>query len=124
MIVSTGMSWLLGQWGGSPAPSAQWVAIGTSPTIVESTQTQLIHEVVRKELTNVFWDSGSGVIIFETQFGYDEANFIWGEVGLFAGGNSSPDTGTMLARGVVSEDKDSRRTALVLWQLGLTRSNT
>lgn len=127
MIVNTGMEWIFGMLGGSPAPSGypqgypsiQYIAVGGSPNVVMPDQTKLTHERARVLVSQLY--QATGVVVAEATFDYDQANFIWQEVGLFAGGNASADTGIMIARGLVSEDKDDRRTALIIYQLGLTR---
>lgn len=120
MLVNGGMDWLLGILRvGSGSPLA-FLGIGDSPNIVSADQIQLINELSRKAITNIYEDSGT--IVCETSIDYAEANFIWREMGLFAGGNGSPNTGIMVARGLVSEDKDERRMAMVIWQLKFNRS--
>lgn len=120
MVVNSGMDWLLGLLRvGSGSPLA-FLGIGDSPNILSPDQTQLTNEMSRKAIDNIYRDSGA--IVCETSFDYAESNFAWRELGLFAGGNGSPNTGIMVARGLVSEMKDERRTAMVIWQLNFSRS--
>lgn len=120
MIVNSGMDWLLGLLRvGSGSPLA-FLGIGDSPNVLSADQTQLTNELARKAITNIYHDSGA--IVCETSVGYEEANFVWREVGLFAGGNTTPNTGTMVARGLVSEDKDNMRVAMIIWQMNFNRS--
>lgn len=115
MIVQQGFDWMLGfmyMGGGAPVT---YLALGDNGTVATLNDAQLYNELVRKEIGNLYIDSG--VLVGETFFDRNEANFHWREAALFAGGSMTPNSGVMIARAVIDESKDDKRTATVVWEL-------
>jgi hypothetical protein len=126
MLTNDGRDWLLlclaatpnSPYSGSPIT---YMAIGDSPTVLSEADKTLVHEVFRKEITERYTDDG--VFVFEMYVDKDEANFNWREAGLFAGGSLSPDTGTLIARALVEENKDDMKTATLVWELAFANKS-
>ena len=121
MIVNKGMDWLfdilMSTAGGSPLT---YIAVGDSPNLVTADDTQLTNERFRSVITNIYRDTGT--LVCETYYERDEANFSWAEAGLFAGGDGSPNTGILVARSLVAEDKDENKTATMVFEISITEA--
>ena len=117
MMVQGGLDWALDLMAGLTPSMISHVAVGADGTQVSIGDEQLRDERARKQVTTLERDSGA--VIIEGFFTEQEANFPWREIGLFAGATDALGTGVLLARAVVTESKDSRRTATVTWELGL-----
>lgn len=118
-VVNAGLDWLL-QYilGNSISETIDHIAVGNDKSPTNSAQNQLGNERFRKELTAVFQDGDTAV--FETFFTKDEANFHWREIGLFRGGTIEANSGTLIARVTVNEDKTDTKTATVTWEFRLS----
>lgn len=91
-----------------------YVAVGDDDSPNRPTTEKLGNEIFRKPPTTSYRDSEKSV--WETFFTQEEANFQWKELGLFAGGSPDPDTGELVARVVVDEDKNNNITITLLWE--------
>jgi hypothetical protein len=116
MMIQQGLEWLLDLVAGLVPTGLSHVAIGDGSRIVSLGDLQLENERVRKPITAVARDNGAAIA--EVFFDKDEALFHWKEIGLYVGGSETPNSGKLVARALVEEMKDERRTATVSWEIG------
>jgi hypothetical protein len=115
-----GQEWLLDRLlPGGPADLTH-IAVGDGTAEPQDGDEALQHERARKALTSQARDGLT--LLLEAFFDRAEANFTWREAGLFAGGTSDPDTGTLVARALVYEEKDNMKTATVTWEIEVVRT--
>lgn len=99
---------------GEPTETINYLAVGDNGSDNRMGMVALENEVFRKEITTKYLDGESPV--WETFFTQDEANFQWKELGLYADGSEDPDSGRLVARVVVDEDKNDNITLTTLWR--------
>lgn len=116
-MVTSGLEWALDKLAGLPVGELSHIAVGDDGTQVSFGDLQLKNERARKPITAINRDLG--VALAEVFFDKSEALFHWREIGLFAAGTDTANSGILVARAIVTEDKDSFRTATVSWELGL-----
>jgi hypothetical protein len=116
MMIQQGLEWLLDLVAGLVPTGLSHVAVGDGSRIVSLGDLQLENERVRKPITMVARDNGAAIA--EVFFDKEEALFTWKEIGLFVGGADTPNSGKLVARALVEEMKDNRRTATVSWEIG------
>lgn len=117
LFTQAGLDWLLAMINAEAPPPLTYIAVGDNGRETTLGDTQLGNELLRKPISNRERDLGS--VIVEAFWDKDEGNFSWKEAGLFAGGTSDPDTGILIARVNVKEEKDARRTATISWEIGI-----
>jgi hypothetical protein len=116
MMIQQGLEWLLDLVAGLVPTGLSHVAVGDGSRIVSLGDLQLENERVRKPITTVARDNGAAIA--EVFFDKDEAIFHWKEIGLYVGGSDTANSGKLVARALVEEMKDERRTATVSWEIG------
>ena len=116
MITTDGEQWILKYLLGTPGSPVNYLAVGDNPPAPAKGDKKLAGEVARVPVTSIYQDGGT--VVFETFVDKLQANFNWREAGLFAGGDASLDTGILVARANIDEDKDQMKTATVLWEIG------
>ena len=94
-----------------------YFAFGTGTTAVTEDDTILETEGFRKEFTSKSWTGKQFVAI--CQLATDEANFTITEVGVFAGGSVTADTGTLLSHSLRTIEKNSNITYNIIYRLNL-----
>lgn len=94
-----------------------YFAFGTGTTAVTEDDTVLGVEGFRKEFTSKSWTGKQFVAI--CQLATDEANFTITEVGIFAGGSLTADTGTLLSHSLRTIEKNSNITYNIIYRLNL-----
>ena len=94
-----------------------YFAFGTGTTAVAEDDTTLEAEGFRKEFTSKSWTGKQFVAI--CQLATDEANFTIQEVGIFAGGSLTADTGTLLSHSLRTIEKNSNITYNIIYRLNL-----
>ena len=97
--------------------SVSYFAFGTGTTAVTESDTTLEAEGFRKEFTSKSWNGKQFVAI--CQLATDEANFTIQEVGIFAGGSVTADTGTLLSHSLRTIEKNSNITYNIIYRLNL-----
>lgn len=115
-MVQGGLNWLVNFVLSGSGSQVSHIVIGDSSNPVSLGDVALHNELARKPITSMENDNGTAYL--EIYLSEAEANFHWREVGLIAGGSDELGTGTLIARCLVDEDKDSRRTATVSWSIG------
>jgi hypothetical protein len=116
MMVQHGIDWLLDLVANLSTEKITHVAVGDGTRIVSMGDLQLENELARKPITTVLKDNGSAIA--EVFFDKEEALFNWKEIGLFVDGTDLSNSGKMVARALVEEMKDNRRTATISWEIG------
>ncbi len=116
-MLKAGLDWVLDLVSGLPTSVPTHVAVGDGAQPISLGDVVLGNERARKAITSISRDEGAAVI--EAFFSEAEANFPWSEIGLIAGGTDEPSSGVLLARALVTEAKDGKRTATVTWEIGL-----
>ena len=94
-----------------------YFAFGTGTTAVTEDDTTLGTEGFRKEFTSKSWTGKQFVAI--CQLATDEANFTITEVGIFAGGSLTANSGTLLSHSLRTIDKNSNITYNIIYRLNL-----
>ncbi len=120
LVTQTGLDWALSRLAKDPPwlpEPITHVAVGDDGRESSLGDDQLWNELARKPYSRRETDEGA--LIVEAFFDRDEANFVWREAGLIAGGTDDPGTGVLVARVVVDEYKDTRRTAVISWEIGV-----
>ena len=97
--------------------SVSYFAFGTGTTACTENDTVLGTEGFRKEFTSKSWTGKQFVAI--CQLATDEANFTITEVGIFAGGSVTADTGTLLSHSLRTIEKNSNITYNIIYRLNL-----
>lgn len=100
-----------------PSLDVSYFAFGTGTTPVAESDTTLETEGFRKEFTSKSWTGKQFVAI--CQLATDEANFTITEVGIFAGGSVTADTGTLLSHSLRTIEKNSNITYNIIYRLNL-----
>jgi len=100
-----------------PSIDVSYFALGTGTTPVTESDTTLGTEGFRKEFTSKSWTGKQFVAI--CQLATDEANFTITEVGVFAGGSVTADTGTLLSHSLRTIEKNSNITYNIIYRLNL-----
>lgn len=85
----------------------RYFAFGTDPTAAAPTQTQLVSEQFRKQVTTKERPAGQNYVESVVSLGSPDANFHIREIGVFAGGSASTsaNSGNMISRIVVDIEK-------------------
>lgn len=86
-----------------------YIAVGDNNTAVNDADTQLGNEIFRAAVTSRTKTS-TGVLDVETFLLDSDGAMTIREIGVFAGGTSSPNTGTMISRVLWSRDKTNLET--------------
>jgi len=94
-----------------------YFAFGTGTTPVAEGDTTLETEVFRKAFTSKSWNGKQFVAI--CQLSTAEANYSITEVGIFAGGTITPDSGTLLSHALRPIEKNSNITYNIIYRLNL-----
>jgi len=94
-----------------------YFAFGTGTTAVTEDDATLETEGFRKEFTSKSWTGKQFVAI--CQLATDEANFTITEVGVFAGGSVTANTGTLLSHSLRTIEKNSNITYNIIYRLNL-----
>ncbi|MHC1623291.1 MAG: hypothetical protein ACXQTR_01720 [Candidatus Methanospirareceae archaeon] len=94
-----------------------YFAFGDDDTAVAEGDTLLSHEVYRKAFTSKSWNGKYFVAI--CQLATSEANFSIKEVGVFSGGSTALDTGTLLSHAIKPIEKNDNITYNVVYRLTL-----
>ena len=97
--------------------NVSYFAFGTGTTPVTESDTVLGVEGFRKEFTSKSWNGKQFVAI--CQLATDEANFTITEVGIFAGGSLTANTGTLLSHSLRTIEKNSNITYNIVYRLNL-----
>jgi hypothetical protein len=118
LIVNTGLEIIYGSFTGASSMISH-IAIGDATTPVLLSDSRLGNERFRKPITNIILEGSS--ILVEAFIDKEEANFSWGEIGLYSNGLDSTNTGLLLARALLKEDKDNLRTTNILWEIQFQR---
>ena len=100
-----------------PSIDVSYFAFGTGITAVTEDDTTLETEGFRKEFTSKSWNGKQFVAI--CQLATDEANFTIKEVGIFAGGSLTANTGTLLSHSLRAIEKNSNITYNIIYRLNL-----
>jgi hypothetical protein len=116
MMIQQGLDWLLDLAAGLAPSGLSHIAVGDGTRVVSLGDLQLENERARKPITAIAKDNGAAIA--EVFFDKDEALFHWKEIGLYVGGTDTPNSGKLVARALVEEIKDNRRTATVSWEIG------
>jgi hypothetical protein len=116
MMIQQGLEWLLDLAAGLSPAGLSHIAVGDGTRIVSLGDIHLENERARKPITTVVKDNGAAIA--EVFFDKEEALFYWKEIGLYVGGTDTPNSGKLVARALVEEMKDNRRTATVSWEIG------
>jgi hypothetical protein len=119
-MTQKGLDWLLDLAAGLAPSGITHIAVGDGTAVVSLGDLQLGNELARKAVTAISRDTGTALA--EVFFDKTEANFTWKEIGLFTGGTDVANSGTLIARALVNEAKDSRRTATIAWEIGLANA--
>lgn len=123
MITNKAILEMLKVYAGTNVPlNINYLAIGDNNTVATPLDEHLYNEIYRKAITSATLDEVNNVVAVTTFVDRLEANFTWKEVGLYAGGTSTKDSGTLVARAVVNEEKSDKRTANVVWTISINRS--
>jgi len=115
-MVQGGFDWLVNFIVSNSGAVLTHIAIGDNANPVSQGDVVLHNELTRKTISLLENDNGTAYA--EVFVDMNEANFHWREIGLFAGGTAEKDSGTLIARCLVDEAKDSRRTATISWEIG------
>jgi len=99
LIVNTGLTLIASRLNSNTNNIISHLAIGNDNTTPSKTQTTLISEQFRKAITSTTYSGW--VVTFITNIDYNEANFVWKELGLF----NASSSGIMLNRVVVNFTK-------------------
>ena len=97
--------------------NVSYFAFGTGTTPVTESDTVLGVEGFRKEFTSKCWTGKQFVAI--CQLATDEANFTITEVGIFAGGSLTSNSGTLLSHSLRTIEKNSNITYNIIYRLNL-----
>ena len=100
-----------------PSLDVSYFAFGTGTTACTENDTVLETEGFRKEFTSKSWSGKQFVAI--CQLATDEANFTITEVGVFAGGTITTDSGTLLSHALRTIEKNSNITYNIIYRLTL-----
>lgn len=117
LVTQTGLDWILALINGEAPASLSHIAVGADSRETSLGDDRLWDERARKPISNQARDLG--VILAEAFWDKAEDNFHWRETGLIAGGTETLNSGILVARVVIDEFKDSRRTATISWELGV-----
>ena len=117
-VLDVGLDWLVKYiLGETHSDTINYVAIGDDGGQTQPNATRLGNERFRKEFTDV--RQSGDVAVFETFFTRDEANFHCREAGLFRGGTSAQDSGTLIARVRINENKTDTQTTTTTWEFSI-----
>lgn len=120
-VLNEGLDWLLKYiLGITHSDTINYIAIGDDDSQTLPNATKLGNELFRKQFTDI--RQNEDVAIFETFFTKDEANFHWREAGLFRGGTAQKDSGTLVARVRIDEDKTDTKTATLTWEFSISNA--
>ena len=100
---------LMGTYSGAvDALQIQYFAFGTGTTPASPSNTQLVSEQFRKQITQIT-NPSTGVVQSTCSLTATDANFTITEIGIFCGpsASSSPNTGTLLSRVNTNINKNS-----------------
>jgi hypothetical protein len=100
-----------------PDVDVAYFAFGTGTGAVAESDTTLGTEVFRKQVTSKGWNGKQFVAI--CQLANNEANYSLKEVGVFAGGTVTADSGTLLSHALKDIEKNSNITYNVIYRLNL-----
>lgn len=89
----------------------KYFGFGTSNTPATSSQTSLVNERCRKQVTKKIFESGTNFVESIVSLASTDANFNIREIGVFAGANatSTLNSGIMISRIVVDIDKNENK---------------
>ncbi|MCL5290298.1 MAG: hypothetical protein M1489_04595 [Firmicutes bacterium] len=103
-ITDAGLNWYMDLWRGVGEPGFKYIALGTSDTPVEYSDTILGAEQYRSPIQT--FTPAAPILQSIVTFSDTEALFVIKEIGLFAGATATADlnTGILVARAVVNID--------------------
>lgn len=81
---------------------------------------QLYNEVFRKQITDI--QRAGDSIIVNAFIDINEANVVWKEIGLFANASSTPNSGILVAKAIINEEKTNLKTSNIIWEIKFERS--
>lgn len=120
-VLNAGLDWLIKYIiGVIESKKINYIAIGDDDSQTMPNATRLGNERFRKEFTDVRQDGK--IAVFNTFFTKDEANFHWREAGLFLGGTEEKDSGILIARVRINEEKTDTKTMSIVWEFGISNA--
>ena len=120
-VLNAGLDWLIKYIiGVIESKKINYIAIGDDDSQTFPDATKLGNERFRKEFTDVRQDGK--IAVFNTFFTKDEANFHWREAGLFLGGTEEKDSGILIARVRINEEKTDTKTMSIVWEFGISNA--
>lgn len=120
-VLNAGLDWIIKYIiGVIESEKINYIAIGDDDSQTFPDATKLGNERFRKEFTDVRQDGK--IAVFNTFFTKDDANFHWREAGLFRGGTSEKDSGIMIARVRIDEQKTNTKTMSIVWEFGISNA--
>lgn len=94
----------------------KYVGIGDGKTPVTPSDTKLVNERFRKEITQISREEDK--IILDIYMENFEANFKWQEIGLFGNGEAGTlNSGYLLNRALLFEDKNDQKGVTISWEV-------
>lgn len=103
---------------GSTLPGYSYFVVGDGLNEVKTSDITLSNERFRKTISNI--TTFSNRIVVDTFIEASEGNFIWREIGLVAGGELGVlNTGTLLNRALINEEKNSGLSITVSWEISI-----
>ncbi len=120
IVTTAGLNWIMDFMARRSVPAIEYFAVGTGTAPPALGDTRLGVEQFRKEFTNIWREPG--LVVVETYFAMNEANFNWTEIGLVAGGSDDKDTGILIARVSADVNKTEYDSAVVTWELGVSNA--
>lgn len=122
LVLDVNKKGILNLWAGIAVGYGKYdfLAIGSGSSPVKPEDIKLGTEVFRKPISAISI-MGSNRLIIDTFIDVDEANFSWKELGLYSGGTwDALDSGVLLNRALVNEEKNSGKSKTISWEITLT----
>jgi hypothetical protein len=119
MIVDNGLNLIVQSFMGSNNSLITYIAVGDGVNPINFSDSSLSNERYRVPISNIYKEGSS--IFIEAFVDRFSANFTWTELGLFSLGDATLNSGTLLARTIVAEDKNDMRTATITWEINIDR---
>ena len=119
-VLRDGIRYLAEYLLGNPGEDITHIGVGDDPSPNNIQTNSLGNERFRKPFTTRYMNGDYPT--YETFFTRDEANFNWREIGLYAGGTDELNTGRLIARVIVNENKNDNVTISLLWEFRITNT--
>lgn len=122
LVLNNNKLGILNLWAGNSIGFGRidYLAIGNGTNSVIPEDISLGSELFRKPVSDIAI-YGSNRIVIDTFVDVDEANFLWKEIGLVSGGDwASLNSGVLLNRALVNEDKNSGKAKTISWEITLS----